>query len=58
MSDMEKETIKFKIEIPEGTVVKMEGRPVILKKSLDIEDVDNTIFDINMHEVMEKEEDT
>ncbi len=56
MNDTKKEISKFNIEIPEGTVVKLDGQPVLLKTSLNIEDVDNTIFDINIHEVMEKKE--
>jgi hypothetical protein len=56
MNDTEKEAHKFTLEIPAGTIVKMEGQPVILKGSLFIEQVNNTIFDINKHDVMDKKE--
>jgi len=53
MNDNEKEFNKFTIEIPGGTILKMDGQPVILKDSLFIEQVNNTIFDISKHDVME-----
>ncbi len=56
MNDTEKEVNKFTLEIPGGTVVEMDGQPVILKDSLFIGQVNNTIFDIDKHDVMDKKE--
>ena len=51
-----KESEKYTIKIPKGTIIKIEGHPVKLKESLYIEQVDDNVFKIEDHFVMDPED--
>ena len=52
----EKDKDRYTIKVPRGTIVKVEGHPVKLKESLYIEQVNQNIFRIEEHEVMDEED--
>ena len=56
MSSGGKEETELTIKVPKGTIVKVEGHPVKLKKSLYIKQVDDASFKIDDHVVMDMEE--
>jgi hypothetical protein len=56
MNDTEKDPKDLTIKVPKGTIVKVEGHPVKLKESLYIKQVDDAIFKLDDHVVMDSEE--
>lgn len=56
MNDTKKDHKDLTIKVPKGTIVKIEGHPVKLKESLYIKQVDDAIFKLDDHVVMDLEE--
>ncbi len=56
MDNTDKEEQEFTVKIPRGTIVKVEGHPVMLGESLYIKKVDENTFKIESHKIMESEE--
>ena len=57
MNDSAKDHKDLTIKVPRGTIVKVEGHPVKLKESLYIKQVDDDVFKLDNHVVMDLEED-
>ena len=55
MNDSDKDPRDLTIKVPKGTIVKVEGHPVKLKESLYIKQVDDEIFKLDAHTVMDLE---